>query len=425
MKRLTLLVLILALLAMPFAAGATSLADIGDKPEPAPRTMPEPTVENIPLYDSDGPSKFLGKIILPNDTTGLGYEFGSFPSDPWKRIQALIRYNNRLIEAGYDAPSFGEFDGDNQQYILFSSNKQSSVYLLPYLKENTLIAIIKYSRDILEAFPDETGADDAYAALTEKLDGEDMREAAAGMLAQIWKTSGMKRTVSDRITADNAETLLPLLIRSDYYTRFKDDGEVNAAGSVSDLGNVIRGLIGGQETPEGMLSMAKKMAGGVLPAVDERYLTVSSLVKNSTEMETAAVTEQFSAVPAFDKDAEIPKDATDDGAAHKYVLVSENDGKYYLMAYHSMFLPAEEIAESIGEADRIIVCHNYYKKSSGNWIGGTPSDSMTRINLYDANGGFICSLGLAANYQGMVSHGGLPHDWMEMGEKISAYFADK
>ena len=40
MKRAAMFVLILMLLAMPFAAGATSLSDLGDKPEPAPRTIP-------------------------------------------------------------------------------------------------------------------------------------------------------------------------------------------------------------------------------------------------------------------------------------------------------------------------------------------------------------------------------------------------
>ena len=426
MKRAAMFVLILMLLAMPFAAGATSLSDLGDKPEPAPRTMPDPTVVNIPLYGGSNPSRFLGKVILPNNSTGLGYEFSSFPADSWDQAQALIKYNNRMIEAGYKTPSFDKFDRDNQQYLYFSANGKPGVYILPYLKEKTLIIIIRYSDDILECFPDDKSADDAYAELAAQLDSEDTREKAAGMLATIWKTSAMKQAVLDRVMAESAETLIPLLIHSDYYTVFSDDGEVNVTSSVSEIGGVIRRIAETQESTAAELSLMKKIANGIIPAVDERYLKISSLVHNSADMATTEVTADLPAIPAFDQDSEIPKDLQDDGAAHKYVIVSEKSGSYYLMPYHSMFLPVDEIAESIAEADRIIVCHNYYRKSSGNWIGGTPSDSITRINLYDANGGeFICNIGAAGNYQGMVSHGGLPHDWIEMGEDISEYFADR
>ncbi|MCR4706654.1 MAG: hypothetical protein K5746_01780 [Clostridiales bacterium] len=425
MKRATVFVMILLLLVIPLAARALSLSDLGDKPEPAPRTMPEPTVVNVPLYNGNPPDVFLGKVALTSSVAGLGYEYRSFSPDPWKMMQALIKYNNRLIAAGYDSPSFKEFEGEKQQYLYFSKNGKPSVYLLPYLKENSLIAVIKYDSGIVDVFPEDADAGEAYAALAAELDSTETREKAAEKLAAIWKTEAMKQAITEKITAENMDALLPVLIRKDYFTRFNEKGEVNASSSVSDIGGVLRGLIGSQESMEDKLSLVRKIAAGILPLVDERYLEISSIVQNNSNMQGGDVAEALPAFPEFDSEAKIPDNMKDDGAAHKYVVVSENSGNYHLMPYHSLFLPSEEIAESLAEADRVIVCHNYYKKSSGNWIGGTPSDSMTRIFLYGAEGSLICSLGSAGNYQGVVSHGGLPHDWIEMGEVIARYFAEK
>ncbi|MBR6184848.1 MAG: hypothetical protein IKQ41_01135 [Clostridia bacterium] len=435
MKRITALVMILALLVLPFAAQSTSLSDLGDKPtptpvptatpEPTPRPTPKPAVDYIP--DNGTPIQFLGRIIFP-DGTGLGYEFNANSSDPWKLTQQLIGYNSVLIRAGYQTPSFGEFEGEKQQYIRYSASDKPYIYLLPYLKKDVLIAIVCYDNDILDAFPEDMSAEDAYAALIAKLDGEDTRDTAAKMLAGIWKTSAMRGAVTEKITADNIDALMPALIRKDYYTQFSTDGEtVQTSSSVTAIGKVIRMIIGSQETVNGKLLLAKKTANALLPAIDERYGQVTSLVwNNDREMQDVTLTEELPPIPAFDPDAERPKDLKDDGAAHKYVIVSEYNGTYRLMPYHSIFLPPEEIAESIEEADRIIVCHNYLKPSSGNWIGGHPDDSLTQINLYDAfSGSLICSVGFSGNYQGIVSHGGIAYDWIEMGEDISAYFADR
>ena len=427
MKRAIGIALILMLLVMPFAAQAISLSDIGDKPEPAPRTMPEPTVVNIPKYSSKT-TTFLGKIVFPNGSNGIGYEFGPFSSDSWEQTQALIKYNNRLIEAGYKAPNIDKFEGDNMQYLCFTASGKPGVYVFPFLKENALIIVIKYNDDILGAFPEDVKAEDAYAALVAELDSEETRNQAAGKLAAIWKTSDMTQAVKGKITAETLDELLPALIRKDFFTKFSDNGEVNVSSSVTEIGKVLQGIIGSMESEEARLSFAKRVAsGGILSAVDERYLEVSSLVWNSdSDMQSGEVTELLPAIPAFNSEEKIPGDLSDDGAAHKYVVVSEKEGKYRLLPYHAMFLPVDEIAESLGEADRIIVCHNYYEKSSGNWIGGRPSDSLTQISLYNAaDGAFICSIGRAGSYQGMVSHGGLPFDWSEIGEVIGKYFAEK
>lgn len=426
MKRISALIMILALLVMPFAAQATSLSDLGDKPEPEPRTMPEPCVTFIPKYSNGNTEKFLGKVVLPNDATGLGYEYSGFSSERWEQTQSLINYDNRLIQAGYGSPNMSAFEGENQQYLCFSGSDKPSIWLLPYLKENALIVIIRYSDAILDAFPEDVSAEEAYSALVAQLDDEDTRDSAAEMLSTIWKTSAMTQEVADRITAENMFDLIPALIRKDYYTRFNDDGEVNASKSVTAIGEVLRTAIGAQETADDKLSLAARVARDIVPAVDERYLQYTSLVWNSSDMKSIDVTQAMPAIPAFDKEVSTPDDLADDGAAHKYVIVCEYDGNYSLMPYHAVFLPVDEIAQSIEEADRIIVCHNYYKKSSGNWIGGTPSDSITRINLYNAaDGSLICKVGAAGNYQGMISHGGIPHDWIEMGEVIRDYFANK
>lgn len=423
MKKAVVLILTLVMLVMALTAQAVSLTDLGDKPEPALRTMPEATVENIPMYDDDSACVFLGRVNLLDSQTGLGYEFVSFPSDPWKQAQELIQYNNQLILAGYNTPNFDKFDGENQQYLSFSASKKPSVYLLPYLKENALIAVVRYDNDILDAFPAELSAGDALAALIAQLDSEDTREAASAKLAAIWKTPDMERAVKDRITADNMDMMLPLLILKDYFTCFETDGEVNVSASVKEIGYVIRDIVDASETVDGKLALAKKAADTVLPVVDERYLNTTSLVWNSTDMEGSDVTEALPAMPEFDSAAELPEDLKDDGEAHKYIIVSERSSVYRLMPYHAAFLPVDQIAESIAEADRIIVCHNYYQRSSGKWIGGTPSDSMTLIDLYDADGGLVCHIGYAGNYQGGVSHGGIPHDWIEMTQKITEYFS--
>ncbi len=422
MKRAIIGILIL-LLVLPLAAQAVSLSDIGDKPAPAPRTMPEPTVTFIPQYSSDS-GQFLGRIDLTDKITGLGYAFDGFPADPWGQMQALIRYDNRLIASGYKAPSFDKFEGDSQRYLRFSANDKPSVYLLPYLKEGALIAVVRYDNSLLDAFPEDVSAGEAWAALAGELDGAETMEAASGKLAALWKTPEMKKTVTDKVTAQNMDALLPTLIRRDFFTRFSDGGEVDVPLSVSEVGGVVRSLIDSGETAECRLSMAKRVAETIVPAVDERYLEVTALVENTAHMATDEVTEALPAIPAFDPEAAAPQDLHDDGAQHRYVIVSEKDGAYRLLPYHAAFLPADCIAESIAEADRIIVCHNYYKKSSGNWIGGTPNDSITRINLYGGDGALIATLGAAGNYQGSVSHGGLPHDWMEMGEVIRGYFAE-
>ena len=422
MKKAMLLILTVVMLFTTLTAQAVTLTDLGDKPEPAPRTMPEPTVKNIPVY-SENAGVFLGRVSLTESKTGLGYEFGSFPTDPWEQTQKLIEYNNRLIQAGYGTPSFSSFDGDNQQYLSFSASGKPTLYLLPHLKEKSLIITVMYDDSIMEAFPEDLGADEALAALAAQLDGEDTREDAAAKLAAIWKTPDIAKTVKERITADNMTDLLPLLIRTDYFTVFGSDGEVKSSVSGTEIGNVFREIINATDTADEKLALAKKAAESVMPAVDERYLNPRLILWNSTDMQSSDVTEAMPAIPAFDSAAEIPEGLADDGAAHKYIVVSERNGTYRLMPYHTALLPAGQIALSVAEADRIIVCHNYYKKSSGKWIGGTPDDSMTRINLYDAAGALVCRIGSAANYQGGVSHGGIPHDWIEMAQEIGKYFS--
>ena len=424
MKRITVLILLLALLAAPFAAQATSLSDLGDKPEDAPRVMPAPTVVNVPRYRTDTSDKFLGRVVLPNGTNGLGYEFSSFPADPWVQMQVLVRYDNRLIAAGYSAPRFDSFSGENQQYIRFTATGKPDLYVLPYLKKDSLIVIIEYPNSVLNFFPADVSTEDALTALVSALNSADERKQAAQALASVWRTTDMERAVIAQLTPDNMETLLPLLIRSDFFTKFEDDGTVNVASSLTDLGKYLHKIIVSQGSGETALSLAARAAAAVVPVIDERYLDVSHLVWNtSSDMRGDNVTEQLPPIPPFDPADDVPENLKDDGGAHRYVVVCDYSGEYSLVPYLSVLLPADQIAGSIAEADRIIVCHNYKQKSAGNWTGGTPNDSMTRIDLYSADGTLICRIGSATNRQGMISHGDLPHDWIEMGEVIRAYFA--
>ena len=423
MKKILLALMILTLLALTVAAQAASLSDIGDKPEPTPRTMPEPTIQYIPPY-SDSNATFIGKIILPDSTVGIGYEYGKFPTGSWEQLQKLIQFNNSLVSAGYRTPDFKKFEGEKQEYLTFSANKMPRVYVLPYLKQGSLIVVVKYSDDIIAEFPDDVKAEDAFATLAAKLEDDETRNDAAKKLATIMRTGTMNQAVNGRITADNMDVLMPVLIRNDFYTAFDDNGDVNASSSVSTIGSVIRSVIGHQETVEGQLAAAKKAAETIAPVVDERYLQVSNLVENSSNMTRFDVTDQMPAIPEFDSSATVPNDLKDDGEAHRYVIVSESGGNYSLMPFHALFLPTDQIAESIGDADRIIVCHNYKKRSSGNWIGGTPSDSLTSILLYEAaTGELICKIGFTGNYQGGISHGGIPYHYIRMGETIANYFS--
>lgn len=388
--------------------------------------MPDPVIVRAPVYRI--PDTFLGTVVLPNDKIGLGYELNEFPTDPRQQTQRLINYSIILARFGYDKPSFNAFEGENQNYILFSGANKDAIYLLPYLKAGKMIVVIHYPDRIVSAFPDEMDANEAYAALVAKLDDENTRDQAANDLARIWKTSGMEKAITDKIKEDNMGDLLPVLIRNDFFTNFDDFGKVtNTGGSVEDIGRVIGGIITSGETVEAQLAAAKK-AMAVLPAVDERYLSCASLAwASNSDMPTIDVTGQLPSIAAVDTNDETVMN-DDVKTAHKYVVVCEfsSSGQYRLVPLLSLFLPADEIAGSIEEADRIIVCHNEYEPSAGKWTGGRPNDSVTYISLYDAaDGTKITSIGIATHIQGFISHGNVPHDWAEMAENILAYFENR